>query len=150
MKSLVALAMLATAPVLFAADTNSPASTLPPQQPPALQVNLTEQADLVRQIGEEAARGFDPEAHARWLREQIEALTPKPGLNAGGRATTAITPDMPTTVVTGATSPMPGSKAQPELEDQSATARAEVVLRETITKLRAMANQLEGQVEQPK
>jgi hypothetical protein len=125
MKTFLVVAILACAPALFAADTNSPPPSVPSIEPPALRVNLTEQADLVRQIGEEAARGFDPEAHARWLRGQIEALADKPDV-------------APETVA--------ASKPALELAPKPAGSARETALRDTIAKLRALASQLEAQL----
>jgi hypothetical protein len=73
MKTILMLAILAATPALFAAEP-SPSAPAPPASAPSLPEDLAEQAALVQQIGEEAARGFDPEAHARALRAQIESL----------------------------------------------------------------------------
>lgn len=80
---MILITFFAAASALIAAETNSPAPTLLTNTAPALQIPIVEQAELVQQIGEEAAKGFDSVEHARSLRAQIEALVsrsvpPKP------------------------------------------------------------------------
>ena len=65
-KTLLVLGIALTTP-LFAADTNSNAVAIAP-------VSLLEQATLVREIAADASRDFDAEAHAKWIRQQIDAL----------------------------------------------------------------------------
>ena len=84
MKKMLVLLGLAAAPILFAADTNTAANAL--EVAPVAPVSLLEQASLVREIAEDASRGFDAEAHAKWVREQIDAL--KDPANAPTVATT--------------------------------------------------------------
>ena len=79
MKKVFPILGLLAAPTLFAAETNTVSNAL--EIPP---VSLVEQASLVREIAEDASRGFDAEAHAKWVRGQIDALkdpanAPAPG-----------------------------------------------------------------------
>lgn len=79
MKKVFTILGLLAAPTLFAADTNTVSNAL--EIPP---VSLVEQASLVREIAEDASRGFDAEAHAKWVRRQIDALKdPANALAAG-------------------------------------------------------------------
>jgi hypothetical protein len=72
-KGLIALA-LAAATRLMAAETNT-ASNAVVISP----VSLLEQASLVREIAADASRDFDAEAHAKWIRLQIDALKDSAG-----------------------------------------------------------------------
>jgi hypothetical protein len=147
MKTILILTMLAATPALFAAETNAPAPSLLTNAMPALQVSLAEQADLVRQIGEDAARGFDAEAHARNLRAQIESLVTKPAITKPSVATEPPAASAQQTEATGkpSGSPAPG---QVETAEGASTERPELTpLKEAVRKLRAMADELEAHVE---
>ena len=69
MKKALLILGLAAAPALFAAETNTASNAVE-----LAPVSLVEQASLVREIAEDASRGFDAEAHAKWVRQQIEAV----------------------------------------------------------------------------
>src|SRR5437588_4426161 len=141
------ITFFAAASALIAAETNSPAPTLPTNAASAIQVDLIEHARLVAEIGQEAAKGFDAETHARSLRAQIDALVSKPTpANPVANADTvdntapatdtvpkapAITAPAPTAAraTTSVTGPDPGA------------------LKEAIRILRAEADRLEAQLE---
>jgi hypothetical protein len=67
-KTLIVLGMAVALPLL-AADTNTTANAVA-----MAPVSLVEQATLVREIAADASRDFDAEAHAKWIRQQIDAL----------------------------------------------------------------------------
>jgi hypothetical protein len=77
MKLNLFLALMAAAPALWAAEPTSTNVADPPKEAVPTGEGIAEQAALVQQIGAEAARGFDVEAHARTIRAQIEALISK-------------------------------------------------------------------------
>ena len=79
-KTATLLAMAALLPALFAAEPDTPTSADVVQPVPSSPEAIAEQAALVRQIGADAARGFDPEAHAHALRVQIETLVKEPSV----------------------------------------------------------------------
>ena len=72
---------LVAAPTLlaFAGDTNTAANALE-----SAPVSLLEQASLVREIADDASRGFDAEAHAKWVRAQIDGLKDPANAPASG------------------------------------------------------------------
>src|SRR5215213_1519361 len=72
-KALIVLA-LAAATRLLAAETNSASNAVA-----IAPVSLLEQASLVREIAADASRDFDAEAHAKWIRLQIDALKDSAG-----------------------------------------------------------------------
>lgn len=146
MKTIILLLVAAT-PALFAAESN-PAPITTTNTVPALQVPLVEQAELVQQIGREAAGDFDTEVQAKYLRSRIEALlTPAtakvaaatgPTGTAKGQESAQPGPTVSGPVLVAAPAPMVkagGRQADP------------AVLKEAIRKLRAMADELEAQVE---
>ena len=93
MKTTVLIALLAATPMLFAAEpvTQNPADPVPKVAPSP--EDVADQAALVQQLGQEASRGFDPEAHAHALRLQIEALLSAPtALKTPPATTTAPAP----------------------------------------------------------
>lgn len=139
MKIPLALTILAAAPALLLADPNPPAGVAPAS--PSSQEDLAEQAALVQQIGEDAARGFDAEAHARALRAQIEALIATP--------TTAKASASLETPKRSVPSPKPAEV----LGTTAAPARAVAVrdvrdgaLKESIRKLRSALEEFEAQL----
>ena len=109
--------------------------------------DIAEQAELIQQIGEDAARDFDVEAHARSLRAQIESLLTKPA---------TAKPTAPTGAVEN-TTPQPESADKPSAVVVPATATANgnasttgadpATLREAILVLRRAANELETRIE---
>ena len=139
--------MLFATTALFAAETNSPAPTLPTNAVPALQVDLVEQARLVAEIGTDAAKGFDSETHARSLRAQIEALLTKPApAKPDTKADAVENPAPPTDPATTAPAvTAPTATATPTIT--SATGPNPAALKEAIRILRAEADRLETQLE---
>jgi hypothetical protein len=144
MKTILMLAILAVTPALFAAEPNPSAPARPAINAPSLPEDLAEQAALVQQIGEEAARWFDPEAHARALRAQIESLV---------STSTAVKPAAPLeaapvagpssrTVAKPSPSPMPA--AAPATTAASSPRKA--AIREAIQKARTALDELEFQL----
>jgi hypothetical protein len=75
---IVASFALALTPGVFAEEPNPATAAQSVTNAAVLPEDLADQAALVQQIGAEAARGFDPEAHAKALRQQIEALLASP------------------------------------------------------------------------
>ena len=142
MKTVLMLAICAVTPALFAAEPNPSATTPPVRNAPTLPEDLAEQAALVQQIGEEAARGFDPEAHARALRAQIESLV---------STSTAAKPAAPSEAALGA---VPGNrtvaKAPPLPTPAPTTATPssppKAIIREAIQKVRTALDELEFQL----
>jgi hypothetical protein len=144
MKTILMLAILAVTPALFAAEPSPSAPAPPVSNVPSLPEDLAEQAALVQQIGEEAARGFDPEAHARALRAQIESLV---------STSTAAKPSAPSEAAPVA---VPASrtvaKPSPSPTPAPATAMAtpdsprKTVIRDAIQKVRTALDELEFQL----
>ncbi len=147
--TLLVVAMLSATPVLMAEE---PVTPPPPTgvltNAPVLPEDLAEQAALVQQIGEEAARGFDPEAHARELRRQIESLASMP---ANGKAPAATqTPALAETPV--ATVPVRGPERKPAPITSTRQAvtpvspARETTVKEAVQRVRAALDQLETQL----
>jgi hypothetical protein len=125
-------------PALLAAEPNSSAAAEPAASASISPAELADQAALVQQIGSEAARGFDAEAHARALRQQIEVLVAAPTAAAAATAPTRILPaGRPTPLRTAAVAPMSTEPAK--LAGNSA-------IRMAIEKMRAAIEELEAQL----
>ena len=144
MKTII-IVFFTAASALLAAETNSPAPTLLTNAVPALQIPIVEQAELVRQIGEEAAKGFDAETHARELRAQLEAFLTKPVVKpaASVDAVEATPAQLEPTAKPSATASLvtvPAANA-----NTSATGPDPAALKEAIRILRAEADRLEAQ-----
>jgi hypothetical protein len=148
MKTLLMLTLLSAAPTLMATE---PPLTVPVASPvmvatnaPALPEDLAEQAALVQQIGEDAARGFDPEAHAHALRLQIEALAAMP-TNAKAPPPTASPAPMAAQAkpapVPSAPAPAPSSAGMPARETS---------VRNAIQRMRSVLDDLEVQLNPPR
>lgn len=141
------ITFFAAASALIAAETNSPAPSLLTNAAPVLQIPIVEQAELVQQIGEEAAKDFDSVEHARSLRAQIEALVSK---------VTPANPDVRSDEVDkAAASSGPATKARASVASSPPTAssttsvacRNPAALEEAIRILRAEADRLEAQLQ---
>jgi hypothetical protein len=137
----IMLIILAVAPALVAAETNTTALTTTTNLVTAPQVDLAEQAQLVMEIGRDAAGDFDPELHARSLRCQIETLViTKPVKVRVAESGVAPPPQTSTT----------GKATAPEITTGARSADAMhpdvISLRATAEKLRAIANDLEAQI----
>jgi hypothetical protein len=135
------VAALALSPALLKADPNpSPPVSLAVTNAPTLQEDLADQAALVQQIGSEAARGFDPEAHARALRAQIEALI-------AGSATAKAAPEAPPLAPEITVRTAAANSSMPAAVGVSAPGTSEeTAVREAIQKLRAVLDRLEAQL----
>jgi hypothetical protein len=137
------ITFFAATTALIAAETNSPSPSPTTNGVPVIQVDLVEQARLVTEIGQEAAKGFDVEAHARSLRNQLEALLTTP----------VAKPAAPADLV-GALPSEPAAKAPAvaapaaAVEKTSTTGPDPAALKEAIRILRAEANRLEAQLEE--
>jgi hypothetical protein len=138
------ITLFAATTALIAAETNSPAPAPTTNSVPVIQVDLVEQARLVTEIGQEAAKGFDVEAHARSLRTQIESLLAKP----------AAKPTAPVGVVENTTPPSePAAKAPAITVPATATTNTSTTgpdpaaLREAIRILRSEADRLQVQLD---
>lgn len=133
----------AAASALVAAETNSPAPTLLTNAVPALQIPIAEQAELVRQIGEEAAKGFDAETHAKELRARLEAFLTKPAAPVDaveGQTAQQKPTAKPSAIATPVTAPAANASASDAGPDPAA-------LRVAIAILRREADRLEAQLE---
>jgi len=143
--TIIAFTFFAAASALFAAETNSNAPTLLTNAVPVLQVDLVEQARLVAEIGTEAAKGFDTEAHARSLRAQIETLLTKPAPAKTIAPTDAVEittpPSEPTAKTLAVTAPATATTTT------STTGPNPEALKEAIRILRAEADRLEAHLE---
>ncbi|MBI2929074.1 MAG: hypothetical protein HYY24_25705 [Verrucomicrobia bacterium] len=144
MKKRLIITVFAATSALFA-ETNSPVPTLLTNAVPVLQVDLVEQARLVAEIGQEAAKGFDAETHARALRAQIEALLTEPSPAKPSAPADAVEnttpPSEPVAKVPAVTAP-----ATPTITT-STTGPDPAVLRRVIAILRGEADRLEAQLE---
>ncbi len=144
-KPALAAALLSVAPGLLAQQTtNSPPVAVSPA-PPLTAEDLAEHAALVQQIGDEAARGFDAEAHAHALRLQIEALVSKAGSAkepaAVPQASTATAPLSQPVLIPQQPAPIRASAPTSRpVEAQSAA------IHDSIQKLRELLDRLENQL----
>ncbi len=143
-------ALLAVTPALFAAEPAPPTMAAPgpaPATEPSFPEDLADQAGLVQQIGAEASRGFDVEAHARALRAQIEALVSGSAASAGSGANTNVNltaqssakPVSASPAVTKLTAPAP-------LEPPAKPAPQNSAVQDAIRKMRAALEELETQL----
>jgi hypothetical protein len=118
---------------------------------PAGQEDLADQAALVQEIGAEASRGFDPEAHARALRAQIEALIGKP-VAAKAVVAPASAPGATGSGTSAAVALLaPVAKpvlapALPAMTSASASGPSESVVRDAIQKLESVLDNLKTEV----
>jgi hypothetical protein len=144
---MILITFFAAASALIAAETNSPAPTQMTNTASVLQIPIVEQAELVQQIGEEAAKGFDSVEHARSLRAQIEALVssstpPKPA----GKSDAMDNPAPTTGPATKAPAfAAPSATATPAIA--GIAGRNPAALEEAIRILRAEADRLEAQLQ---
>ncbi len=137
----IMLIIFAVAPALFAAETNTTALTTTTNVVTAPQVNLAEQAQLIMEIGRDAAGDFDPELHARSLRSQIETLVVTKPVKVHVTESGVAPPTQTTTT---------GKATAPEITTVARSADAThpdvISLRATAEKLRALAKDLEAQI----
>jgi len=143
-KHLLKLAFLAVTPALLAADPAAPAPASMPAADNLLSGDLADEAGLVQQIGAEASRGFDVEAHARALRAQMEALVS--GATASGNVNTNLDAAVPPPVKAAAATPVV-RVTQPVANKPSASpAPQDGAVQEAIRKMRAALDDLESQL----
>lgn len=146
-KTMLMLATLSAGPALLAAEpvempATAPAPSAVSTNAPAFSEDLADQAALVQQIGEAAARGFDPEAHARSLRLQIEALAHAP-VKDHEKAPTVTPPTVSSKPSAPALSP-PASVAAPATPSAPAPATGrDPAVRDSLQKLKSALNELE-------
>jgi hypothetical protein len=125
-----------------AGDTNAPAAALVATtnaQPAIPDVRLVDQAELVRQIGEEAARDFDPLSHARSLRSQIDALI----TGTSGAAVTSAPFDPPARNV----DTTPAAPAAPIIVSAKETPADIQALQQAIRDLNARLNDVQARLQ---
>lgn len=144
---LMFIMFFAAASALFAAETNSPAPTPLTNAVPLIQTDLIEQARLVTEIGQEAAKGFDAETHARSLRAQLEGFLTKPPMKLAASADA-----VEATPVKLEPKPNPSFVAAPVTAlaanaHTSAIGTDPAALKEAIRILRAEADRLEAQLQ---
>ncbi len=137
-KTATLLAMAALLPALFAAEPDTPTSADVVQPVPSSPEAIAEQAALVRQIGADAARGFDPEAHAHALRVQIETLVKEPSV-----------PPAPLLTKPPAPAVAPPDKKERPSAISAWPAAPESAVRLAIQKVRAALAELEAQLNAP-
>ena len=142
MKSTLMLNVLALTPALLAGEPTVTTPAPAVQAAPAAPEDIAEEAALVQQIGEEAARGFDPEAHAHALRTQIEALvsTPLEAMEKAAAPASVLT----STNVSNVVAVKPA--ARPSVEPAPAPLSRDAAIREAIQKMRAALEMLDRAV----
>jgi hypothetical protein len=149
MKPTVLFALLAAAPALLAAEPSPSTAAVPATQALALPEDLAEEAALVQQIGEEAARGFDAEAHARALRAQIEALVSTPSGSAPVKTVATPAPTLSVPASKPLEKPTVTTTTTPALVTPPASSK-DSALREAVQRVKTALNELELQVNREK
>ncbi len=138
MKRQYSLALLALAPALWAAEpkASAPVATALP----LTQEEIADRATLVQQIGEEASRGLDAEAHARALRAQMESLV------ATSRAEASGTKGPSSSVAVPKMEPVKSIVASPPFKAKE-TSPSEASIREALRKLRSAVDELDARLD---
>lgn len=137
----IMLALATMTSGLLAAEPNAAPASEPSTNVVTSTEDIADQAALVQQIGEDAARGFDPVAHAHELRLQMEALISAP---SGVKAPAANQP-VPMTLPSTAGTVKASAPTAPAVVPPARQPR-ESAIQESIQKLRAVVDQLERQL----
>lgn len=145
---MILITFFAATSALLAAETNSPAPTLLTNAVAISQVDFVEQARLVAEIGQEAAKGFDAETHAHGLRKQIEALLTAPATVEPSEPSAPADTAESTTPVVELTTKAPAVTTPATVATPTSTTKADsVALQEAVFVLRRAANELEARIE---